>query len=202
MSIVPWPSGARVRKIEWTLDQPAQVNRSEWTGKRQITILSQAPRWRAKVELAPIIGEPAIRRWRLFLASLQGPVNSFALALTEVAQTSAGPTFATVRGAGQTGKSLNIQGLAANSIVLRAGQMIHVADTSVWQVAVVATDIVADASGFATIATAMPLRASPANGAGVELQSPKALVSLTGTSAGWSVDPGQLYGVSFEAEEA
>ena len=37
--MIPMPSWPVPRKIEWSLDQPAQANRGEFTGKRRVTLL-------------------------------------------------------------------------------------------------------------------------------------------------------------------
>lgn len=84
MGIIPLPATARfAKKVSWSLDRPAQVNRSAWTGRRQVIANPWHGKWSASVELVPIIGEPAVRLWRAFLARLKGQVNSFELPATE-----------------------------------------------------------------------------------------------------------------------
>jgi len=41
--LIPMPAAPIAANIEWTLDQPGQVNRSEFTGRRKVTILAAAP---------------------------------------------------------------------------------------------------------------------------------------------------------------
>lgn len=82
MAIITWPS-LGIREISWTLDQPAQVNRSAYTGARSVAANPWHGKWSAKVTLATMQGEASFLAARAFFASLQGQVNTFALPATE-----------------------------------------------------------------------------------------------------------------------
>lgn len=86
MALIAFPAGARIRRIAWSLDRPSQVNRSRWTGTEQVVSTAWHSRWRAEVELAPIVGEANVLAWRAFLAQLKGRVNRFRLPAVEGAQ--------------------------------------------------------------------------------------------------------------------
>lgn len=87
MSIITLPDN-NFRSINWTLVQPTQVNRSEFTSARQVMQLPGASYWKASAEHAPIRGEANIRTWRSFFAQLKGQANTFRLPSTEAAQRS------------------------------------------------------------------------------------------------------------------
>jgi hypothetical protein len=85
MAVITLPDN-NFRSAQWTLVQPTQVNRSEFTGARQVMQLPGASYWRASVEHVPIKGEANVRAWRSFFARLQGQVNTFRLIASEGAQ--------------------------------------------------------------------------------------------------------------------
>lgn len=85
MAIVALPDN-EFRTIEWSLDTPTQINRSEWSGARRVWGLPGRPRWTFSAEHVPIIGEAAFRPWRGFLAALRGPVNVFRMIAVEAPQ--------------------------------------------------------------------------------------------------------------------
>lgn len=62
--------------------------------------------------------------------------------------------------------------------------------------------LTADVTVGGVITFEPPLREAISSGAAIEALSPYALVALADSSFGWSVDPGTLYGISFNADEA
>ena len=187
MAIITLPPAVRIRHVEWTLDQPAQVNRSEWTKRRQVVDQPGPALWSASADLVVAIGEDAALEAEAFLVDLEGPRNSFRLGLTE------GPQFAfamgvQVDGAGQSGNALDLKG-GIPGAVLRRGYKITVGDQPVM---VMAPATFGD-DGKTTASFKPSLRASPANNVAVEVTTPTVLVSLAGSQVGWSVDPGQIY---------
>lgn len=85
MAIIALPDN-QFRSVQWTLVQPTQVNRSEFTSARQVMQLPGASYWRASAEHAPIVGEAGIRAWRAFIAKAQGQASTFNLPATESQQ--------------------------------------------------------------------------------------------------------------------
>lgn len=83
MAIISLPAGARFRNADWRLTIPQQVNRSAWTGKRQLVGLPGGARWRVTAEVVPIIRERNIEPWRAFFAKLNGSENMFRMPATE-----------------------------------------------------------------------------------------------------------------------
>jgi hypothetical protein len=179
MSILAWPTCAFITAIEWTPpDPPVQVNRSEWTGREQITVLQPAGRWMAKVSVEPKQTEDDALDFQALRVQLGNRANAIRLPAT------LNPQFAsaiavTVNGAGQTGLTLNVNG--PTGTVLKRGHKITVGD----QLLMVLTTVTF-ASGHAALTLSNPLRASPANAAAVEIVNPTCLVKLPQPDSGWT----------------
>lgn len=194
MTIITFPSSPGIASIEWTAPASAQVNRSMWTGRRRVTKLPDAGYWKARVSFVAAVSEADFLGLRAFLAAIEGPANSFRLVAVEGAQNS--QTAVKVNGGSQTGLSLGTDGWIGSGTALKKGQLITVGD----QLIPVAADCTISA-GAATISLGRRLRASPADNADVEVRLPWALMALAGDDAGWSVSPGQVYGVAIDCVE-
>ncbi|MFZ2996290.1 hypothetical protein [Sphingobium sp.] len=194
--IVDIPAQPVALEIQWRLRQPTQVNRSEFTGRRRVTILSAAPRWSAQVTMPPIQGEDNILPWRAFFVRLQGKAHSFRLIACERDQTSAGPI--TVKGGGQAGSSILTQGWGVAGEKLKAGHFATIND----QLLQLTAPVVANGAGEATLSFGPYIRFNPANAAPVEVRRPYALMSLSDEEAGWIAGKGQAYTVNFACEES
>jgi hypothetical protein len=196
MTLVPFPAAPVPKSVRWDIDQPTQVNKSEFTSRRRVTVLAAAPRWTAKVTLPPIQGEDAILAWRAFAVDCDGRANSFRLIACERDQiTGVAPA---VLGAGQGGHSLVTSGWGNAGAKLRRGQFVTIND----QLLMLMAPVVADAVGQATISFKPYIRLSPAHNAALVVTRPYALMSLTDDKAGWLADVGQEYAVSFDCEES
>lgn len=201
MAVITMPSSPKPRRVQLSLRQPTQVNRSEWTGRRKVTILAGAPMWLLAAEYPPIVGEANILLWRAFLVQLQGQANTFRLRLSEGAQrVGSNPS---VNGAGQTGTALSLSGLTPSATNLRAGHWLTVPLTDgTWQAVQLIADLTANASGVGTAAFRPWLRAAASNGGACESVYPWVELALTSDTTGWGVEPGQIYSLSLDCEEA
>jgi hypothetical protein len=179
----------KIKSIQWTLARPAQVNVSAWTGRRTVISDPWHGKWSARVELAAIVGEANVRAVRSFLARCRGTLNTFRLYATENAQNAnLGVTVGSTAAAGATSMSL-----AGFSSSLLDGQFVTINGQLL--------QVIADQSG-ALITFEPPLRQQATAGTAVVTSRPYALVYMSSASLGWSADVGQLYGISFEVEEA
>ncbi|WP_277969311.1 hypothetical protein [Sphingomonas echinoides] len=183
--------------IEWTIDQPGQVNRGEFTGRRRVTLLAAAPRWFAKVTLPPISGENRVLDWRAFVVDCDGVANSFRVVACERDQIS-GTLDVRVKGANQGGHALITSGWGAAGEKLKRGQFITLGD----QLLMLNAAVVADANGNATLSIKPYIRVVPADQASIEVKRPYAVMAMTDPKNGWKVGIGQKYAVSFDCEEA
>lgn len=195
MALITPPEPLRLSRVQWELRQPAQVNRSGWTGRRQVsTSTPKGGLWAVSGEFRSIRGQDAAKPWRGFFASLRGRMNTFPVAAVEAAQHGgANPTIVS----GSAGA--NTLTLSASPPALVAGDFLTVKLASgAYQLVCLTAAI----SG--TTATFMPpLREAAATGAGsVETITPFAHVALVEDGVSWSVERGQVYGFSFSAEEA
>jgi hypothetical protein len=191
------PASPAPASVEWTIDQPAQANRGEWTGKRRVVLLPAAARWHAKVTLPQITGEDRALDWRAFVVDCDGIANSFRVVACERIQI-AEDLAVRVEGANQSGTMIVTVGWGAAGLKLRRGQFVTIGD----QLLMLTAPVVADANGRATLFFKPYIRIIPANGTPVEVRRPYAVMSMTDPKNGWQVGIGQTYAVSFDCEES
>lgn len=77
--IIPFPSVLRPISTGLSRTDPAQVNRSSWTGRSKVLILPTAEVWAARPVFRPLYRERDIRQARAFFSALRGPGNAFDL---------------------------------------------------------------------------------------------------------------------------
>lgn len=196
MAIISLPQTTSfARKISWQLDRPAQINRSAYTGQRQVLANPWHAKWTGTVEFSPVVGEAEMRTWRAFFAQLRGQINTFRLIAVEASQAASNVAVGTLAAA--TATSLQISGGPASVTLLKAGAMATVND----QLLVLTSDLVTNASGVGTMAFEPPLRVAAAVNAVVYISYPTALVCLSSSVSGWSAEPGVVYGMAMTFEE-
>lgn len=187
MSYVTAPD-FRIKQIEWSIDRPAQVNRSDWTGKRTVVANPWHGKWRARAELAAVQGEAGVRALRAFLVSLKGAINTFRLYATIEAQNAnTGVTVNTTAAAGAT--SLVITGASTAMLV---GQYFTVNGQLC---------CITGVSG-STLTFEPPLRVSATSTTKVVTSRPYALVCMTDSRVGWSIGQARMHSISIDVEEA
>ena len=187
MAVIPFPASVMISRIEWSLDRPANVNVSPYTGFRHVGSSPWHGKWGATVELSPM-GIEDNRDWRAFLFSLRGQLNSFRLpASAERAQNSnSGVVLAAAAAQGAT--NIFVTG-AATPLV--PGQFITIANQLLGVTFVYGE----------TLWVEPPLRAAAFAGTPVETSRPFAMVSMRESVVGWTVGPGAIYGAGFEVDE-
>lgn len=199
MTEITVPDQHLIVNKEWTLDQPAQVNRSAWTGRAKIVGMPGASLWSVKANIRLRARESEKRPWRAFLLSLRGPVNTFKLYAACSQRTGSNPTVSTGAAIGWT---LPVTGLPFSQTVLVTGQFMTVSLPSGAKALVCLTsDLVSNGSGAATATFEPALPEAAANGATIETINPYCLMRLTATSQGWS-EEGGMQSMAIEAEEA
>ena len=180
-------------------DEPAQVNRSAWTGARKVVGLPGGGLWSGVVEITDIATEEDERPWRGFLAKLKGVQNWFKVYLP--CQSHIGPAPTVAAGAGN-GYMLPMAGMSPSTVILFAGQHMTVPLPSGHKRAVRLTaDLITDASGNATAEFAPSLNETPTLGATVETANPYVPVTSTRTRNSMDYDNG-VSGVTLEIEES
>lgn len=181
------------------LSTPSQVNRSTWTGRRKVIGLSGAAVWQGTVSIGSIATEEDERQWRAFLFSLEGPQNSFRWPLPRNSHIGLKPLVNSATGSSTT---LPLDGMQANTRILRAGQFMSVPLPSGHVRAVCLTaDLITNGSGQATAAFKPALNEVPANNATVETVAPYIPMAPVGSVIGLATQQG-ISAASFEVEEA
>lgn len=202
MAIITPPARLPLRELKWRCPEPAIVNRSGWTGTSKVVGLPGAGLWSATGTFVTQVGEESALRWRGFFLSLRGQRNSFPLVAIERARqtTIANPTVSTGATAGDR---LPLEGLPANRLILRSGELMTVPLPSDHQRLVGLTaDLISDANGRATASIAPELGEIPRFGVTVVIDVPFALVRQTSEAPGWDVEVGQTYTFALAVEEA
>lgn len=178
-----------IRSIQWTFDRPSQVNTSAWTGTRTVQTNPWHGKWAARVTLSPIVGEANVRAVRSFLARCQGQTNTFRLFATEGAQNENGAV------------SIAVAAVAGDSSITITGEDDPLLDGQMFTISGQLCCCTADQAGEA-VQFEPPLRQDASVGTPVVTSRPYAVVYMTSASLGWSIDAGQVYGISFDVEEA
>jgi hypothetical protein len=195
--LIDMPTTPVAAEIEWTLDLPSQANRPEFgRGRGRTNILAGGARWSAKITMPEMLNEAAFRPWRSFLARVRGRANSFRVVAVENPQIDSFVQVV-VDGAGQQGYALKTRGWQPG-LQLRDGMFVTVGD----RLLVVAGNTnVVGADGRPTINVEPLIPDALADGAPVEVYRPYAVLQMADTRAGYTVGRGQMYAVSFQAEE-
>jgi len=104
-----------------------------------------------------------------------------------------------VNGSSQTGTSLAVDGLPANTAGwLKVGDHFSVGD----ELKVLTADANSNAGGQAVLAFEPPLRNSPADNATLTIDNPTCVLALTSDSVGWDEQNAVQFGFVFSAMEA
>lgn len=197
MAIIALPPAVAIRRVDWTFDRPAQVNRSQWTKRRQVVTQPGPALWSATAEMAVRVGTDDWLEAEAFLIDLEGQINSFRLEAAAAAQAPA-TLMPVVNGAGQYGRTLRLRG-GTPGAGLKRGHKMTVND----QMVSVMRSFTFGADGRVEVEFKPSLRLSPADATPVEMRRPTVLVSLTNSAVGWSEDNGSIFQAKpIEVEEA
>lgn len=202
MTIITPPARLPLRGVKWRCPEPAQLNRSGWTGTSKLVGLPGVAIWTLSATFSTIVGEDRAKQWRGFFASLRHQRHSFPVrAIESAAQTTAANP--TVRAGAGNADTVPLQGLPLNKTVLLAGDLITVPLPSGHQRLVCLTaPLVSNGQGQGTATFGPDLGEIPAAGAMVEIREPYGLMRQTSEPPGWDVDAGQTYAFTLTAEEA
>lgn len=179
MAEVIVPDYDELQVIELDFDEPAQVNRSAWTGTRKAIGLPGAGIWTGQVAVENIATEAEERQWRAFLARLKGVQNWFKVYLP--CQSHIGPAPTVDTGA-TNGYTLPLTGMTPSTVILEAGQHMSVPLPSGHVRAVRLTaDLLTDSGGEAVAEFSPALNEVPTLGATVETANPYVRVAASAT---------------------
>ena len=194
MSLITPPTALPIRRIQWELRQPHQVNRSGWTGRRQVLTTPGGSMWMCSADFKPIRLQANAKPWIAFFQSLEGQLHFFPVIAVEQAQhAGANPTVVSgSAGARAITLSFTVAALGAGDKLT-----VKLVDGT-YQLVTLTAPMTGAVASFVPA-----LRNAAATGAGsVETALPFAHVSLVSDSWSYAVDPGQIYTFSFDAEES
>ena len=199
MTLITVPSYDDIDMSGPRLNSPAQVNRSIWTGGRKVIGMPGGESWTGQVTIGPIATEEEERPWRAFLFALEGPANSCRWYLPCNRHIGGKPAVDT---GASNAYTLPLTGMAASTIILRAGQWMTVPlPSGKYRAVCLTADLITDSSGEATASFKPALGETPTLGATVETGAPFIDFAPTATIMGLDQQDG-VSGVSFDVEEA
>src|SRR5690606_16102436 len=142
----------------------------------------------------PMTGDE-LREWALVLDQLSDLENTFLYTPPTYKGPSTGYTGPNplVNGASQLGKSLDVDGLDADTPILKAGDFVSFSVTSPkgntnYQLLRIAADVLSNSSGEATLTFTTPIRQAPADDAVVQIYSPVAQFGDRKSRSGADID--------------
>jgi len=179
-------------------------------GQSPFTFASQVYRypgqmWQADVSLPPMSRERA-EVWIGWILSLEGQFGNFLLGdpLGKIPRGVAAqfPGTPLVKGDGQTGQTLNIDGASAGKTGwLKAGDYIQIGAGASARLHKALQDVNTDETGNATLSLWPRVRIAPADNTPITLSNPQGVFRLSSNEQAWSINEASIYGVTFGAEE-
>lgn len=160
-------------------------------------------RWRISFSLPNIVDRSLAGQWKAFGAAMRGKYNIF-LCGDPLGKVPTGIATGTplVDGGGQTGNTLNTKGWSNNITgILNAGDYFQLGTGVNARLYMLTETANSDGSGEATLRFEPALRSSPADNAAVIIDNPRGAFRLTSNSFSWSISPGSVYRMSFDAVE-
>jgi hypothetical protein len=196
------PTTIGIASIELTATNAVAVSRSPFTFSQQVhTYPGQM--WSASVTIPPLRKE-FVEPWVAMLLGLRGQTGTFLLGdPNNVAPRGTATGTPLVKGAGQTGGTLEIDGATADTTGwLKAGDYIQLGAAASATLHKVLLDADSDASGNVTLEIWPYIRTAPADDAPVTVNDCKGVFRLATNQQSWSINDSSAYGLQFDCMEA
>ena len=194
------PSASQIRRMVWKPRSVVGVSESPFSFSQQVYV-HQGEAWQVEVDLIAMERANA-EAWAGWLLALNGREGTFLLG--DPKGTTPRGTWAggspLVQGAGQSGKSLAVDGVTASATAL-AGDWLQLGSGSTATLHKVTQDVTFSGGGAATLDIWPRLRSVPADNAAVTLSSAKGRFRMGSNAPAWDVEA-IIYGISFDAMEA
>lgn len=191
-----WPATLRPAGVEWRLQRFQALNTSAFDGSVQAATLA-APRWAFTIDTGRLRRDE-VPAWEALIDRLDGGINRVR-AWDWRRETPLGVAIGTplVR-VSAAGKTLATKGWTASTAgILLAGSYIGVNN----ELNRLVLDAGSDASGFATLTLARPLRAAPAVDVPVVITKPVAKFYLTTMDTAFRQEGARASGLTFTFQE-
>lgn len=199
------PTNIGIANITFTAENAVAISQSPFTYSQQV-IKHQGERWLASISLPPMLRSDA-EPWVAFILSLRGQLGTFLLGDPNcrvpqgLANTTAGSPL--VRGSGQTGSSLDIDGLPISVTgYLKAGDYIQLGGSTTSTLHKVLVDVNTNSSGQANLDLWPAIRTAPADNANVTLINTVGKFRLNNNIQQWQINDISSYGITFDCVEA
>lgn len=203
MTILTFPSIIGPAQVSWQLAARTQSHTSPFDGSTQ-TLALPAARWEATLSW-PTLAHAERRALDAFLAALLGSAGRFHYgpALSHASRQATGTGTVLIKGAGQSGSVLEVDGFGAAHQAFVAGDFLSYEDTTGRKRLHMATATVsADGSGEADVPIAPPIRRAGADNAAVEIAAPLGVFRLAADAVPIRVRPGRFGEVTLDIVEA
>lgn len=192
------PSSISPNRVEWSQINAVGISSAPWTFEQQVHEYDGAA-WSISVSYPPMTRAEAAP-YMAFLSSLRGRRGTFLFGDTLMSSPQGTVSGSTpqVKGASQTGLTLNTDGWAVSTLVLKAGDFIQI-DYNLYTIT---ADATSDGSGEVTL-DIWPMLRGHSDNASIITSSPKGLFRLSSNQITPIAAPAnQHYSISFTAEEA
>jgi hypothetical protein len=196
MSLIALPEFTGAASVEWGLIDFGTTQSSPLGGSDQ-RVNRLGNRWRMVVTL-PAMDPISADEWAAALA--EGLGNGVSWKVPEPGWPKGAPGSLLVKGAGQTGGSLEVDGGTVGRVI-RRGKWFSILTGSRPYLHKATATVRIDADGEAILSFTPLLRVSPADNAPIELAAPR-IEGLLEQAPGWSIDRRRIAeGVSFAIRE-
>lgn len=198
------PTTVGMSSITLAAENAVAISTSPFTYKQQV-IQHQGQRWTATCTLAPMKRQDA-EAWVAFLLSLKGQYGYFLLGdpNCKAPQGAASTTPGTpvINGAGQTGDTLNIDGLPINTTgYLLPGDYIQLGSGATATLHKVLTQVNTNALGEATLDIWPNNKVARPDGNPVVINNCKGRFRLSSNVTQWEINNISSYGITFDCVE-
>lgn len=196
-----FPTGFGVSEYSIDLIKAVAVTESPFSFAQQVQE-HPGEAWEISCTLN-LLNRAQAEEYNAFLLSLAGRVGTFTMAVPG-SETPRGVATGTplVNGAGQTGRSLNIDGFTSGVTgILKAGDFIQLGSGSTTRLYKVLADVNSNGSGQVTVDLAPKIITAPADNATVVVSNAKGLFRLKSNSNPVNIKPPNQMSVQFSARE-
>lgn len=159
--------------------------------------------WTIDFRLPPFTSRRIGMQWVSFMLNLEGTFGRFLMG-DPSAKKPLGVATGTpeVDGAGQSGNILNTKGWTpSTSGIMLQGDYIQIGSGLSSRLHMVTADANSDGAGNASLRIVPALRYSPADDLALTVNDAKGVFRMASNSSSWSVEPGKIYRIAFQAQE-
>jgi hypothetical protein len=198
------PSALKFQARNWRKSDVQSDVASPYTGQSQVVVFGG--QWVECTMTLIALKRDEAQDWSAWLTSLKGYSGTFLLGdphrATPLGSAASAPGTPLVRGASQSGASLDIDGLPANATgYLKRGDLVQIGTGASTQLYELMTDASSNGSGQATLEIWPDLRSAPADNAAVIVTGAKGLFHRSSPATEWQVGRDGTSQLSFDCKE-